>query len=1444
MHALHSARQQPSVHATALPGMDGSSHAGRLLRTAHALLPHLQHGQTVDAAVLRNALTTAFDGASDATGAWDWKDAYEAAECAQVLFLAKHLGAIRANAKSAVQLLAMADKIAGLFPTHTRRSEESQTLQQFSTPLHLALLVADAARITAADIVLEPSAGTGQLAVHAAQAGAALHLNELAGSRAGLLARLFPAATVTRHNAEHIHDLLDDALAPSVVIMNPPFSASPNIADTHAGVDLRHLIAAVNRLAPGGRLVAITSHGLHHLNPGYQNGFARIGEMATLRYSAGLWGQFYKRHGTTMPTRIHVYDKVIEPDFTARFEPNETMTLHTLFADMANLPPRAPVIAIPSRAAVARLPVPAAVRPVRSAVPHQPHPAPEAVEVAYEVIDTPTASTASVEALYEPYAPEHIRIAGAKPHPTKLVQSAAMASVVPPAPTYRPHLPVRVVNEGILSAAQLESVIYAGEAHGRLLGGWWKPTEHLDRIDVVAEGSEGAVQYRRGWFLGDGTGAGKGRQVAGIVLDNWIKGRRKALWVSKSDKLLEDAQRDWSALGQEKLLVVPQSRFKQGKPITLPEGILFTTYATLRSSEREGKASRLQQVLEWVGRDFDGVIVFDEAHAMGNAGGSGSDRGAKAPSQQGLAGLSLQHALPDARVVYVSATGATTVENLAYAQRLGLWGSDDLPFETRQAFVSAMQEGGIASSEVLARDLKALGLYMARSLSYEGVEVSMLEHTLTPQQVAIYDAYAGAYQIIHNNLEAALEATGITSEEHGTLSRQAKSAARSAFEGSKQRFFSHLITACKMPSLIAAITRDLAEGRAAVVQLVSTSEALMERRLAEVPPAEWGDLSFDVTPREYVLDYLHHSFPVQLFETYSDEEGNLQSRPMYVDGQPVICREAIAARDALIERLAALPPVQSALDQLVHHFGEDAVAEVTGRSRRIVKRKQGGGFVLTVQNRPQSANLGETQAFMDDAKQILVFSDAGGTGRSYHADLGAKNQRPRVHYLLESGWKADTAIQGLGRSNRTNQKQPPLFRPVATDIRGEKRFLSTIARRLDSLGAITRGQRQTGGQGLFRASDNLESVYARDALRQFFRLVHSGKVEQLPLKAFEDATGLSLCDKDGTLREELPPISTFLNRMLALPIALQNGLFAVFEGLVESRVESAVAAGTYEVGLETITADSLMVAGRRVVATHQATGTTSELVEITRKERNRPLTLEAVLDRAARDPKHQLLLNPRSGRAALQVPTTSLTMEDGSVQARVRLIRPLEHHAIPMDAMADTYWEPCDAETFGRYWQHELATLPEFAVSTFHIVTGLLLPIWKHLPQHNPRVYRFTTDDGRSLIGRLVTPDSLQSLGADELGHPSPEQAWHHVNAGGICNLQNGMQLKRVRVMHQNRIELTGFEADAVPRMKAAGLFSEIIAWKLRLFVPISDDGPAVLERLLGSNAVQDRRTA
>jgi len=1421
---------------------DTQSKGQRLVAAGRILLPNLARGQKITAAALRTAMCEAF-GANDTDGAWIWKDAYEALEIAQALFLDTYLPAMRRLAKRPATLITMLQKLSALMPTHTRRSEESQTLQQFSTPLMLAYAAAYAADVQASDLVLEPSAGTGQLAIHAATSGAALHLNELADTRADILRQLFPRSAVTQHNAAYIDDMLDAAVAPTVVLMNPPFSAHPNVKGTMAGVDLQHINSALNRLAPGGRLVAITSHGLSPANPTYRAAFDALSNIATLQFTMALHGSLYACHGTTMATRLTVFDRVPGKPNPLGIRPEEAMNPEALLDTLSrHLPARQklqlPQATITASAPTATIivntsPAPKPAAPASAAPESFEQPA-DTLELSYTILDHEAApAQPASDGLYEPYALQTISIDGAKPHPSKLVQSAAMSSVRPPKPSYRPHLPRAVVADGLLSDAQLESVIYAGEAHAQHLAGHWTLNETMDDLSAAAPDTQGAVQFRRGWFLGDGTGAGKGRQVAGVILDNWLKGRRKAVWISKSDKLLEDAQRDWSALGQEKLLVVPQSRFKQGKPITLKQGILFTTYATLRSAERGEKKSRLQQILDWLGDDYDGVIVFDEAHAMANAAGGDTERGKTAGSQQGIAGLKLQYALPDARVMYVSATGATTVHNLAYAQRLGLWGSDDLPFSNRNEFVTAMLQGGIASMEVLARDLKSLGLYTARSLSYEGVEVDILEHPLTPPQIEIYDAYANAYQVIHHNLQQALKAANITNDERGTLNKDAKSAALSAFEGTKQRFFSHLIMAMKVPTLIKSIQSDMDAGHAAIIQLVTTSEALLDRRLADIPTSEWKDLQVDVTPKEYVLSYLENAFPTQLFELYTDQEGNLISRPVYdSDGNPVQSREALQRRQNMLEHLAALPPVQAALDQIIHHFGHDSVAEVTGRSRRIIKKRTSNGDVLMVQNRPASSNLSEAQAFMDDAKRILIFSDAGGTGRSYHADMGAMNQRLRVHYLLEAGWKADTAIQGLGRSNRTNQKQPPLFRPVATDVRGEKRFLSTIARRLDSLGAITRGQRQTGSQGMFRETDNLHSDYAFAALRQFYRLIYNGKVDCCSLSRFQDATGLKLASAEGAFLDDLPHMSRFLNRMLALPIHLQNALFEVFEGLLAAKVEAAIAAGTYEVGLETILAHSLTITKRTVVRTH-ATGATTSLYDVSYKLRNKPLTLDMVLNRADRDPHAVMLANSKSRRAALQVPASSLTAEDGTVTRRVQLLRPMEHHAIAIRDLEESNWDKVDIDTFTRLWEAEIASVPEFTNHQLHILTGLLLPIWKELPYDNPRIYRFDTDDGERVIGRLVPPSSLDAFTSTDAATLTPDQAWTRLSGGSAVPLGEGMHLRRATVMHATRIELIGFHHAALPRLKAMGLTSEIIQWRTRLFVPTNDSGAAIVRKLM-----------
>ena len=1471
-----------------------------LFAAARTLLPALVAGRPLDAAILREAMTGAF-GASDSAAAWLWKDAYEAAEAAAVLFLQRYGRAMRLNAGAGPdgprRMLAMLDAIAALEPSHTKRSEEQVRLQQFSTPLPLAYAALQAAAIRPGDTVLEPSAGTGMLAVMAECAlgkGAAghLHLNEYAATRARLLTRLFPQAVVTAVNAEAIADRLHD-VRPTVVLMNPPFSATPGVDRIRHDADLRHVRSAFSMLPPGGRLVTIVSAGCVPGDTAWTDAFARLDPPARCLFTMAIDGRAYARRGTGFDTRLTVLERSSEPGIDVDREARAADAAELLDAVISRVPPRlpiepAPIPAGPARDLFGKAVAPKPAKPRTGARPSS-APTPQARDwgsISELVVETdpvqPDAADpgAASTGPYAPWRPGAVRVAGAVEHPTPLVQSAAMAAVPHPAPAWRPMLPERVVTGGLLSDAQLESVVLAGEAHSRHLaaqyriGSGWETVhrcredgdgdeEQVDTSFVTSDGEtlSDPVRFRRGWMLGDGTGCGKGRQVAAIILDLRLRGRKRALWLSQSDKLLEDARRDWTALGGLESDVIALGNFRQGIEIPLSEGILFATYATLRSPSRQGKPSRLDQIVEWLAGSldeedrhaFDGAIVFDEAHAMANAAGSKGNRGEVKPSQQGRAGLRLQNALPDARIAYVSATGATTVPGLAYAGRLGLWAAGETPFETRTEFIAAMEAGGVAAMEVVARDLKALGLYQARALAYEGVEVDILEHPLTPEQRRIYDAYAGAFKVIHQNIEEALKATGIVQGED-TLNRNAKSAALSAFEGTKQRFFGHLLTGMKCPSLIRAVEADLDTGRSAVVQLVSTGEALMERRIAEIPASEWDDLNIDLTPRDGILSFLMHAFPVQLQEPFTDDDGNLMSRPATdADGNPVICREAEAQRDALIEKLAALPPVPTALDQIVQRFGHEAVAEVTGRSRRVLRITDAKGERLSLRSRPASANLAETAAFMDGTKRILVFSMAGGTGRSYHADLSCANTERRIHYLLEPGWRADQAIQGLGRTHRTHQASAPLFRPVTTDVKGERRFIATIARRLDSLGAITRGQRDSqtamGGSdaALFRESDNLESAYAKAALRQFYSALWRGRIEGWNVERFQDSTGLKIVHEGG-LKDELPPMPKFLNRLLALPIAEQNQLFAELEERIAANIEQAIEAGSYEVGVETVIADSLAVAGRETLYEHPGTGAVTELVEIVRRDKLDPLAAEAALALGARDPgpdslprtgsggEPRLVFNTRSQRAAVVLPAPSRMFDDGGVQERVQLIRPATRDRMAKAELDASNWRKTDEGHWRMLWKHEVGELPSHRESRFWLATGLLLPVWDRLPAENMRVRRLTSDDGISLIGRVLDAEQVAavrtSFGLDGGPAMTGAQAFEAVmERGNALALANGWRLARRRLMGANRVEIQGPADTDLPALKRMGCSVEIVSWRTRVFVPNADAIERIIER-------------
>lgn len=1406
---------------------DGIASAS-LLNVATEVSKRLIKEKSVTTAFLATCMTNEY-GKTDAEGGWNWKKAYDGLEMALVLYVRKQFSQLSNHPRETIVQL---QSIQNLLPTHTKRSEDTNKYQMFSTPLPLAYLVGCAAKLSVRDTVLEPSSGTGLLAVWAQTKLTKLILNELNSDRLQYLKQLFPSAALYQVDAEHINDLLPDRHQPSVVLMNPPFSASHRVNKRYADATINHVKSALYRLRPGGRLVTITADWFSPTSNKWREPISKL--PGKVVFSAGIDGLAYYKHGTTIETRLTVIDKV------DKVESQTIINERSSHSQLASLIEQY----VPSRSELK--PVERKLAPVKTFVPRKPKASivnsnevaiPTAtftniVDVEYEVVDWSGIKESLNDGIYERYTPQSVVIQGAKPHPTKLVESTAMNAIAPPKPTYIPKLPMDVITTGALSDAQLESVIYAGNSHEQFLPDWFVYDHHLDQRQRVKQGTPGAVRYRKAWFNGDHTGVGKGRQCGGIILDNWLKGRKKAIWISKNAPLLEDTRRDWQALGGEPQQVVPLSNYKQGEEITISEGILFVTYGTLRTPAKGDKISRVDQIVQWLGVDSDAVVIFDEAHSMSNAMATQGGRGTQKPSQQGLAGLRLQYILHNARFVYVSATGASKLENLSYLERLGLWNSEAFPFADRDDFLSQVEQGGIAALEVLARDLKAMGLYLARSVSFDGVEYEILQHDLTPAQVEMYNKYAQAYQIIHQNIHKAIETTN-------AKNGRAKLNAYSKFEGAKQRFFNHLITSIKCPTLIKSIEKDLEAGHSAVIQLVSTDEALLDRRLASIPTNEWKDIKVDITPREYLFDYLINGFPVILYETYTDENGNEHSRIVRdAEGNPIVSSEALKQREELLEQLVFLPPLPSALDQIINYFGYENVAEVTGRSKRLVRvtTNESGAAALAerdrteVQRRSLNANIAETQAFMDGRKRILVFSQAGGTGRSYHCDRQCQNQSKRIHVLLESGWRAESAIQGLGRTNRSNQVNPPLYRVITTNIQGEKRFTSTIARRLHALGAITKGERKTGGQGLFGEEDNLESVYALHALRQLYSSIAAGNIEAFSLQRFEQVTGLSL-----NFNGELPPMKTFLNRLLGLTLEDQQILINALELLIHSSITKAKEGGYYEMGVETLKAHRFRVLERTKLYQDQSTGGISYAVRIEKTVKNSIMTYDQArwfsLNKG-----NFMAINTRSGRAAVVVNTNSSVDDDGSVSQRVHLYRPDSDEKMTLLKFTHSQWRKATEDEFKIAWEKQVASVPKFKTKTFYLITGLLLPIWKKLDPMQMKIYRVHLDNGEQLLGRLVAEDTIAAIASHfnvKIKRTAREIYGLALNSNKPIPITQKLSLKASKVMGNIRLEIVGFSGHReFSYLKELGAMSELIAHQLRLFIATTDEAIQVIEKI------------
>uniref|UniRef100_A0A8C4GYZ6 Protein strawberry notch homolog 1 n=1 Tax=Dicentrarchus labrax TaxID=13489 RepID=A0A8C4GYZ6_DICLA len=767
---------------------------------------------------------------------------------------------------------------------------------------------------------------------------------------------------------------------------------------------------------------------------------------------------------------------------------------------------------------------------------------------------------------YAEYMPMKLKV-GLR-HPDPVVETSSLSSVNPPDVWYRLSIPEETIDRGCLSALQLEAITYAAQQHETFL-----PSGD-----------------RAAYLIGDGAGVGKGRTIAGIIYENYLLGRKRSLWFSVSNDLKYDAERDLRDIGAKNIQVHSLNK----------KGVIFATYSSLIGESQSGGKykTRFQQLLHWCGEDFDGVIVYDECHKAKNVCPIGSSK----PTKTGLAVLELQNKLPKARVVYASATGASEPRNMAYMNRLGIWGHKT-PFREFCNFIQAVERRGVGAMEIVAMDMKLRGMYIARQLSFTGVTFKIEEVPLTQKYINMYNKSVRLWVSAREKFQ---QAANLMDAE-----QRMKKSMWGQFWSAHQRFFKYLCIASKVRRVVQLAREEVQNGKCVVIGLQSTGEA----RTLEALEEGGGELNDFVSTAKGVLQSLiEKHFPApdrqKLYsllgidlsakktpspsetaahsEESQSEESDKDSDDSFKSvSSPEVQDSCVTSEDAvdsaqkmkrdLLEKLEDLaedlPP--NTLDELIDELGgPDNVAEMTGRKGRVVSNDDG---TITYESRSELdvpveiLNLTEKQRFMDGEKNIAIISEAASSGISLQADRRVKNQRRRVHMTLELPWSADRAIQQFGRTHRSNQVTAPEYVFLISELAGEQRFASIVAKRLESLGALTHGDRratETRDLSRFNFDNKVSTSIVSEVINvfmlitEFFSSVEiQGGLIGVGLINVEDRSGTLSLDKDYN------NIGKFLNRILGMEVQQQNALFQYFSDTLGAVIQEAKKNGRYDMGI-------------------------------------------------------------------------------------------------------------------------------------------------------------------------------------------------------------------------------------------------------------------------------------
>lgn len=1014
------------------------------------------------------------------------------------------------------------------------------------------------------------------------------------------------------------------------------------------------------------------------------------------------------------------------------------------------------------------------------------------------------------------YSPRYI--SGGSTHPGVIVEPPGLANVEPPPIRYRPCLPKYLSETGKLSAMQVERIIYAGQAHEQRL-------------------ADGA---RAGISIGDGTGTGKTATLAGIILDNWFQGRRRAVWFSVKTDLMEAVSDEFKRLGLTPPIKLIND-FPTDQEIDIKDGIVFCTYRSLIARKKKGN-KRIDQITRWLGPN--GIVIFDEGHKAKYA--FADDRGKS--TQTGAAVLEIQNPekFPDVRVVYSSATSAGEVRHLAYMSRLGLWGEGtNFPLGFEQ-FAEEIESGGVGALEMVCRDLKAMGRYLCGNLSMGtdpesglAVEFREVTHWLTPAQRTMYDNMAKGWQEVFRNIHRALDLTN--------SGKATRSQAVNQFWAEHQRCFRNLITAFKVPTLILEIEGALARRESIVVSITGTGESQTKKQIERAADEDEAIDSLDFSPRETLTRLVSNCFPTACFQERTNPySGAIEYIPLVdANGEQVESRAALQLRSELLDKLSVLEVPEHPLDQLVNYFGVENVAEMTGRKKRLIRTAKG-----TLEYRPRQLtgvpskliNLYEKNAFQNGDKRIAIMSEVASTGDSLHAGCNVGNKQRRLHIAAELKWSADKQIQDFGRTHRTGQVAPPLYLLVFTELGGEKRFSATIARRLGNMGALTKGDRRAEKAGNLDKY-NLESREGRSALNVVLTGIMRGReIDGLDdaMQALRDMGLAKTVDGEEKVPDsEKTNIPRFLNRLLSLEVERQNALFDYFYSTFLETIEYLKQKGKLDDGMEDLKALSVAVSDApQILNSDPLTGAKTVYYKLELKVATTPAKYNDI----AASEIHQFFQDRSDGSFIAVRRTLSHTdPETGERYQMFSITKPVGRNiAYVRESELNQRYRVVPKTRAETWWLNEENRIPVFENRTVHLLSGALLPIWKYLKtlSHDAlNIVRTTTDDGTRLVGVKISEEWLreirQHFGLRSSIPTTANEVLRVVDfEKNSVNLIGNITVRSSRFQGQLLTEICPSTFEQIRELRSMGLVNIVQHGKQRLFLPQESPWLA-LERVL-----------